>query len=402
MLSTNILLSLLAVLSSTNAHSLKRDSGKTTLRLATKFNTLGVNNIAEADRARAQQLRQAATATKRDGTSVAINDNSVNYVASVGVGEPATNYSLIVDTGSANTWVGASQIYQQTASSADTGNSIKVSYGSGNFTGEEWTDTVTLGSLKIQKQSIGVASQASGFDKGIDGILGVGPADLTDGTVSNTDEVPTVTDNLLSQGSISANVLGVYFIPASTPTKYGDLTFGGVNSGAITGEIGYVPITSTSPANKYWGVDQSVTYGSQTILSLTAGIVDTGTTLILLATDAYDAYVAATGAVADQATGLLKITPAQYGALSPLTMNIGGQKYPLSPNAQIWPRALNTDIGGQTDAIYLIVADMKSKSGSGLDFINGYAFLERYYTVYDTTNLRVGFAETAYTDADTN
>jgi len=36
---------------------------------------------------------------------------------------------------------------------------------------------------------------------------------------------------------------------------------------------------------KYWGIDQSVSYGtSQTILNTTAGIVDTGTTLLLLAT----------------------------------------------------------------------------------------------------------------------
>jgi len=31
----------------------------------------------------------------------------VQYLATVGVGSPATDYSLIVDTGSSNTWVGA-------------------------------------------------------------------------------------------------------------------------------------------------------------------------------------------------------------------------------------------------------------------------------------------------------
>ena len=45
------------------------------------------------------------------------------------------------------------------------------------------------------------------------------------------------------------------------------------------------PITSTSPASAYVGIDQSITYGSSgtTILSSTAGITDTGTTLVLLA-----------------------------------------------------------------------------------------------------------------------
>lgn len=45
-------------------------------------------------------------------------------------------------------------------------------------------------------------------------------------------------------------------------------------------------ITSKYPANQYVGIDQSITYGSKgtVILSKTSGIVDTGTTLILLST----------------------------------------------------------------------------------------------------------------------
>ena len=46
-----------------------------------------------------------------------------------------------------------------------------VSYGSGSFSGTEYTDQVTLGSLVIPSQSIGVASRSSGFS-GVDGILG--------------------------------------------------------------------------------------------------------------------------------------------------------------------------------------------------------------------------------------
>jgi hypothetical protein len=81
---------------------------------------------------------------------------------------------------------------------------------------------------------------------------------------------------------------------------------------------------------------------------------------VYLATDAYNAYVAATGAVVDDAaSGLLAITEEQYAALQPLVFNIGtAGSYALSPNAQIWPRVLNTDIGGNESAIYLIVADV--------------------------------------------
>ena len=100
--------------------------------------------------------------------------------------------------------------------------------------------------------------------------------------------------------------------------------------------------------------------------------------------------------------GLLTITSAQFKALKNLNFKVGSQTYSLTPNAQIWPRSLNTFIGGSSSSIYLIVGDLGSNSGQGLDFINGYTFLERFYSVFDTTNKRVGFATTAFTTATTN
>ena len=76
--------------------------------------------------------------------------------------------------------------------------------------------------------------------------------------------------------------------------------------------------------------------------------------------------------------------------------------YGLTANAQIWPRSLNTEIGGTSGDIYLVVNDIGSDSGEGLDFINGYAFLERFYSIFDPTNSRLGFASTQYTDATSN
>lgn len=43
---------------------------------------------------------------------------------------------------------------------------------------------------------------------------------------------------------------------------------------------------------------------------------------------------------------------------------------------------MNTLIGGNANSVYLIVANLGSNSGEGLDFINGQSFLERFYSVY--------------------
>ena len=63
---------------------------------------------------------------------------------------------------------------------------------------------------------------------------------------------------------------------------------------------------------------------------------------------------------------------------------------------------LNTAIGGQADQIFLIVGDLGTESGEGLDFINGMTFLERFFAVFDSGNSQVGLATTPFTDATTN
>ncbi|KAG1830200.1 acid protease [Suillus variegatus] len=383
------------------ALSIPLNTHTTAVSLAAKFKAAGATNIVAGDRARAQALHHAAKTGKYYANASITNVVVIGYTIQVGIGNPMKHYGLLVDSASGNTWIGADQEYTITSTSTSTGDAVAVSYGSGNFSGQEYLDTITLSSLSISNQSIGVANEYQGF-RGVDGVLGIGPKSLTKGTVSNTDTVPTIMDNLFSQNSINSEILGVYFVPVSEENPTGTLTFGGSNSSLMTSDITYTPITSASPACNYWGIDQSIAYGDSTILSSAAGIVDTATVLILIATDAFDAYKNVTGATLDETTGLLKITSDQYSNLKPLIFTIGGTAFTLTPNAQIWPRSMNSVIGdtsGNSDDIYLIVADIGNDT---FGFVNGYTFLERFYSIFDTTNKRVGFATTAYTESTSN
>ncbi|KAL5534090.1 hypothetical protein ACEPAG_551 [Sanghuangporus baumii] len=383
------------------------------LPFAKQVNVTGIGHILKNDQSRAAALRAIGEARasgkqlQKDAViSAPAQNQAVSYVASVGVGSPATTYSLLIDTGSSNTWVGAGKSYARTSTSAQTSDRVSVTYGSGSFSGNEFTDTVSLGNgLTIRGQSIGVATTSDGF-QGVDGILGIGPVDLTVGTLSpDTDStIPTVTDNLFRQGTISANLIGISFEPTTQEvSNNGELTFGGTDSSKFTGSIAFSPMTSTSPASEFWGINQSIRYGSSTtILSNTAGIVDTGTTLVLIASDAFRRYQSATGGVADRNTGLLRLTTSQFNNLQSLFFTTNGNTFELTANAQAWPRSLNSAIGGNANSVYLIVNDVGSNTGSGLDFINGFAFLERFYSVFDTANRRVGFATTPFTRATTN
>ena len=115
---------------------------------------------------------------------------------------------------------------------------------------------------------------------------------MTYGTLTDqpNSEIPTDSDNLLSQGKISSEVNGIFFNPTSLSSGNSELTFCGVDSSKYTGSITYTPITLVAPEKYYWSIDQSISHGSlgATILGKTAGIFETGMTLMLIASDASD------------------------------------------------------------------------------------------------------------------
>ncbi|KAJ7022713.1 acid protease [Mycena alexandri] len=346
----------------------------------------------------------------------------VTYLATVGVGSPATDYQLLIDTGSSNTWVSAvDKPFKSTSTCQDTRKTFNISYGKGTCSGNEYMDCVTLGpGLVIEKQLIGVADNATDMD-GMDGILGIGPVDLTTGTMGSSDEcIPTVTDNLVKQKTIPSACIGICYEPTTTDEPAnGCLSFGGPDSSKqvshsssralcsrdhrYTGDLDYVPITKKSPASNYWGIEQSVSYGGQEIMAKCSGISDTGTTLCMLPSSVFKAYQKMTGAILDKTTDLLTVTEDQYNSMQSMMFKIGGVEYELTKNAQIWPRCMNNTLGADPSKIYLIFADMgEIDVGDGLCFINGFTFLQRFYSVYDTAKQQVGFATTQYTTATTN
>ncbi|KAN0088293.1 Aspartic peptidase domain containing protein [Tylopilus felleus] len=250
----------------------------------------------DADRARAAFLK-SRTATGPT-TVPATNLAYVQYTTSVGIGNPPTYYNLVVDTGSSNTFCGTGTPYVRTSTSIPTGQDVNVTYGTGYFSGLEYLDQVTLApNLVITNQSIGDALSYASFE-GVDGIVGVGPVDLALGTLSpdTNATIPTAMNNLVSQGLIEDQIFGVYFAPS---TNYSDangaLTYGGIDSSLYEGELTYTPLTETYPAAYYWGINvTSSTYGTHTVIpTSTAGIVDTGTTQVLLADNFFDVYLRA-------------------------------------------------------------------------------------------------------------
>ncbi|KAH8099773.1 acid protease [Cristinia sonorae] len=411
MFHSTALLSLVALALVANAEPILRrvDTPLVTLKTAKRVNSTGAVNLLARDQARARVLKTGASplSFKNAGivSSVPATNQAADYTVEVQIGNPPTSYKLILDTGSSNTWVGSDQPYIQTSTSVQTKDRVAVVYGFGDMQGTEFNDKVSLNDgLNVFGQSIGVATSSHGFD-GVDGVIGLGPNDLTVGTLSpdTSTIIPTVTDNLFSQAVISQNQVAVSFQPTNSfPNVNGEITFGGTDSSKFVGSINFAPITKTSPATNFWGIDESIRFGTTQILAKSPGVVDTGTTLTLIASEAFTKYKQLTGGQPNDITGLLQISSAQFSALKSLFFNINNVDYEFTADAQIWPRSLNGAIGGQPGDIFLIIGDIGTKSGSGLDIINGFTFLERFYSVFDTANKKVGLANTPFTRATTN
>jgi hypothetical protein len=54
----------------------------------------------------------------------------------------------------------------------------------------------------------------------------------------------------------------------------------------------------------------------------------------------------------------------------PILITLFQTTFEFTPNAQIWPRSQNAQLGGQEGKIYIIVSDLGTQSGQGLDFIS--------------------------------
>ncbi|KZT12610.1 acid protease [Laetiporus sulphureus 93-53] len=355
----------------------------------------------DAERARAALMKSRAKGEA--ATIPATNLAYVQYTALIGVGSPPTYYNLVVDTGSSNTFVGTGKTYVRTSTSIPTGQEVNVTYGSGFFSGYEYLDQVTIAlGFVIKNQSIGDALEYADFE-GVDGIIGVGPVDLTLDTLypDVNAEILTVMNNAYEQGLISKQILGVSFAPAdSYSDTNGALTFGGIDSSLYTGKITYTPVTTTYPSNYYWGINVTrATYGDAAVIPYSdAGIVDTGTTLIYIADDFYSTYQnAIPGAYYDDNTGLIVIPESSVASMQDFDFEIGGTTFTLDAEAQLLPRDQNVAWGAEPGLQYGYIGPIGSPSGEGLDFIIGQKFMERYYAIFDTDNEVVGFAYTDHT-----
>lgn len=323
-----------------------------------------------------------------DTDPIPVGTNAINYFANVTIG--GQSYNLLVDTGSANTWVGANKTYVPEPGAINTHETFEITYGSGYVNGTQWIDTVSIGGFTAVNQSIGVAGYEEGYGyQGIDGILGLGGILQTEETVSHTDVVPTWTNNLLAQGQIADEVLGVYFRPLARGEPYavnGELTIGWIDDTRYAGALTYAPAATRDGKLSSW----VVTIDALTLNGIEIGrgnywaLVDTGATNIYVPVDAYFPWLSVEGGEWDETYYLSRFAKKPTGKFG---FTIGGTLFELTPEQYLVPEDQYHIWNLPTGVYWSFISTAGPEN-----FYIGQKFIEHIYTVYDTTNLRMGFA----------
>jgi len=339
-------------------------------------------------KARAARGQKTSYKVAKDG-SIVINDyENSQYYGAINLGTPEQKFNVIFDTGSSDLWVASSQCddscgrhakYDATKSSTYVvnGTAFDIEYGSGPVSGFESSDVLNMGGLIVQNQIFAEVTNAAGLGAAyklgkFDGILGLAFP------VLSVNHVPTAFENVVNQGLVTDALFSFYL--GNSAKDFGELLLGGINTKKYTGDITWVPLKAAT----YWEINLSqLTIDGATFIAEGGvnAIVDSGTSILTGPSEAVKEIAAKLGAKEIiEGEYMLKCN---YDTLPNLDFTIDGNVYSLSPTDYLIP-------DGDLCLLGLMALDIPAPTGPL--WILGDVFMRKYYTVWDTTNKKIGFA----------
>lgn len=331
------------------------------------------------------------------------------YGIDVGVGDPPNVHRLAIGLGSSDTFFGAKKPYIPTRSTVDLNRPFHIDYMYGNATGRWVNDTVSFGSGSNQIQMtnipLGNVSSFIGFAD-FDGMLALNRVGES-AAHPDIETLWTPMSYMWHRNLLKENVFSLSFKPTRTmePEKNGMITFGGIEPSLFVGKLVWYSCKSYDA----WDWTASISYGGKTLYPTPLmGSFDSSYTLgPTLADDLFAEYVAAIpGAVWDtddfwknNPNGsvnrhLLKVPKTSLGQMKDLCFTAADKRpWCLTPEAQMIPENLLPDPTYR----YSYVSPLGTTVKGGSTFIMGMKGLERFYSVYDMENYRIGLAETSWT-----
>ena len=255
------------------------------------------------DGGKEQQLGPLGTPIKRDNTYTVVTGTRPSQTNSVAIDEDGTDYFyftaaqfgsssksmyMLVDTGSANTWVIGSGCTSKACTSHNTfgpadsstlkstPSKFNLTYGTGTVSGMIYNDTVKLAGMSLPL-SFGLASTTSDdfSTYPMDGILGLGRP------MSSNMESPSVMEVIEASKALPQNLLGISLQRNSDGSTGGELSFGAPDKTKYIGDLLYI---NTDYNGSLWEIPlgDTAVNGASCQFSGKRGIVDSGTSFLLL------------------------------------------------------------------------------------------------------------------------
>ncbi|KAG0004779.1 Type I transmembrane sorting receptor [Entomortierella chlamydospora] len=313
------------------------------------------------------------------------------YYGSVSVGTPAQTVRLDFDTGSSDIWFPTTSCTTSACKSHKQFNSAKsstykkdgrkwtISYGDGSSaSGILGSDMVSVGGVSV-RQTIGLAtSESSQFAQSPeDGLFGLGFD-----TIESVQGVKTFMDNAIAANALKKPVVSAY-LPSVRRNggKGGAYIFGDIDTTKYTGNLTYVPVTRKG----YWQIAiTGASYNNKSLKQSSQGIIDTGTTLIIIGTSAAAAvHKNIKGAVNDAEVGGWTVPCSIANSKDTIGFTMGGKSFKVPVADLAWSPV---DSAGKT--CYSGV-----QGGQDGLWILGDVFIKNNYCVFSqTSNPSIGIA----------
>ncbi|OMH83913.1 Vacuolar protease A [Zancudomyces culisetae] len=218
-----------------------------------------------------------------------ISDKRLNFHGDVELGTPGQKFRVVFDTGSSDFWVPSvhctslpCMLHKRfdpklSPTFVDLNNRFTISYGTGEMIGKLANDRLKIGDVELHNQDFGVSIHEGPFfgKMNFDGVFGLGYPGIS----KSQGKQPFY--RMVKDGEIDSPKFSFWIDRVVEHGKQcAEVVLGGVNPERFTGPITYAPTHD----KRYWRLPLAdIKLGNKSIfINANLGIVDTGTTLVVL------------------------------------------------------------------------------------------------------------------------
>jgi len=327
-----------------------------------------------------------------------IEGPDVSYLANITVGTPPRGFLILLDSGSADFWIG-SETCTSTAGGGcgnhnflgnntsstfnNTGQPFQVTYGTGSVSGTIVTDNVVIGNFSLPAHTFGVGNnesvQFSSNAVPLDGLMGLAQSSLSQQKVS------TPIESLQQAGLVEKAILGYRIPRLADGSLDGEITFGALDTTKFDPQT-LVTVNSVSNVGFWEAPMDAVTVNGQNAqLPGRTVIMDTGTTLLIVPpADAAAIHTLIPGAQSD----------GQGGFTIPCTGNATVALTFAGISFSIDPRDIAVQPVDPTNPQGTCVSGIVSGTvGGATEWLAGDVFLKNVYFGTDATDKTLSLAQ---------